>query len=282
MIEKKITLRNGVEIPRMIISSNHMNYKQLLDVVIEGVNSGFNGFDTSPSYKSETDLGKVINKIIIDRGMKRQDFFVIDKVDKIPMLESNGNITSYVESSLEKLKMQYIDLLLIHWPLPNYYISTWKCMEKLHEKGLVKAIGVCNFRKRHLLSLLNADINVCPMVNQIELHPLRTAKGLVNFHKKYDIVTQSYTPLCRMVESVTKAKVIEESARKYNKTKAQIILRWQIQNGYIPVFKTQRSKRVRENIDIFDFSLNDNEMSSISALNVDFKYFPESSCCPGF
>jgi diketogulonate reductase-like aldo/keto reductase len=281
-MNNKIKLNNGIEMPQMIISSNHMVYEQILNVVSTGVDCGFNGFDTSPSYKTEYELGNAVNKLIDERGLTRKDFFIIDKVDKIPMLESNGDVLPYVEASLKKLKMDYVDLLLIHWPLPDYYINTWKCMEIIYAQGLAKAIGICNFNERHLVRLLNADINICPMVNQIELHPLRTVEGLIKLHNKYGIVTQAYSPLCKMIDPLYNAEILEKLTQRYKKSKAQIILRWHVQSGHIPVFKTQNPNRVRENLNIFDFLLDDDDMSSISALNSDYKFHVESICCPGF
>jgi len=281
-MSEKIILSNGIEIPQMLISTNRLTYMQILNSISVGIDSGFTGFDTAPGYKTEFILGKAIAQLIEQKEMNRKDFFIIDKVDNLPVIRNEGNILPLVKSSLNKLQIDYIDLLLMHWPTPNYFIKTWKSMEKIYEQGKAKAIGICNFRERHLLKLLNADIGICPMVAQIELHPLRTVEKLVDLHNKYNIVTQSYTPLCRMIDPITKAEIIENMSQKYHKTKAQIILRWHVQNGYIPVFKTQNLERLKENLNVFDFQMEEIEMASISALNIDYKYHIESVLCPGF
>lgn len=279
---KEVMLSNGVKIPHIMISTNHMEYEQLYEVIRTAVQYGAFGFDTAPSYSSESDLGKIIKDLCNKHDFKREQFFIQDKIDNIPLIKNKGHIASLLDKSLKDAGLEYFDAILLHWPTPDYYIPAWRELESAYEQGLVRSIGICNCRERHLNKLLNSDIHYTPMIAQIELHPLRTANNIVDIHSKYSIVTQSYTPLCRMIPELVESSVISQLAEKYQKSKAQIILKWQVQNDYIPVFKTKDVNRLVQNLEVFDFSLLQEEMHEISLLNQDYKYHVESVLCPGF
>jgi len=268
--------------PSIMLGVNHMNEEQILNSIKSSVDNGFYGFDTAPNYNSENYLGKAIRKIMKQYKLTREQFFICDKIDNFPLLEAKGHIKQLVENSLRKLDLEYIDLILIHWPTPDYFVQAWKELETIYEEKVVKAIGVSNFRIRHLRHLFNSDIHYVPMVNQIELHPLRTVEDQTAFHREHGIITNSYAPLCRLLPALSEAPIIYDACQKYHKTNAQIILRWHIQNGYIPTFKSSNPTRIRQNQNVFDFELTQSEMIQISNLNMDFKYHVESVCCPGF
>lgn len=282
IIINKTVLYNGVEIPGILIGANHMDYQQLENVMLAAAQDGFLGFDTAPNYNSESILGTVINNMIKNNQFKREDFFIQDKIDNQPLIEAEGQIGKLVERSLKELKLDYFDSLILHWPTPNYFVKAYKQLEKLYKDGKARAIGVSNFRQRHLQQLFDAGVEIIPMVNQIETHPLRTVEEQIQFHNKYNIITQSYASLCRMKKEISESQAVVSSAKKYNKTKAQIVLRWHIQRNCIPIFKSANPQRIHENCNIFDFELSESEMKDISALNMDYKFHIESVCCPGF
>lgn len=226
-------------------------------------------------------VGDVLEDVLKSVGLTRQDVFVTTKIGNSQQME--GNIEEQLEISLANLKTDYLDLWLMHWPYPGYFESTWEKMVKLYEAGKVKAIGVANYDIRHFNQLLSSKPKVIPMVNQMEYHPLRTAEDLRAFMKKNRIVTQAYAPLCRLVPPLKDSDILHELSLKYKKSIGQVILRWHIQQGDVmPVFKSYNPKRFKENIDIFDFELTDEEMNSISSLNQNYKYHIESINCPGY
>ena len=144
-------LEDMMHMPKMMIGTfRNNNYQELLDVVCAAVECGFTGFDTAPSYKSEKVLGKAINEAAQKYSLDRKDFFISDKIDAWQMQEGDGDIRRFVDEAISQMNIDYIDLLLIHWPIPEYVDSTWKCFEKLYESGIVKNIGICNLRVRHL------------------------------------------------------------------------------------------------------------------------------------
>ena len=172
----------------------------------------------------------------------------------------------------------------MHWPYADYYPQTWKKMEQLYlHTDKIKAIGVANYRVRHFNRLLSSDIEIVPMVNQMEYHPLRAAKDIVSYMNAHDIRLQAYAPLCRLVSPLKNAEIFPILQAKYKKSIGQIILRWHLQHGFVvPIFKSYKPSRFSENIDIFDFELTEEEMQAISALDIDYKYHLESASCPGY
>ena len=232
-MEDKFFILNGYKIPKLLIGTNHMNYAKLKDIVNASLEEEMFGFDTSPNYYSEENLGQIIKDLSLDRTK----IFIQDKIDNQPLIMSKGNISELVKDSIKKLNVDYIDSLLLHWPTPDYFEKAYLQMEKMMTDGLVRFIGVSNFRVRHLNHLLNSQLKMTPVFNQIEVHPLRTVKSQIEYHNEHDIITQAYAPLCRMKDELSNSSIIKETSEKYSKTKAQIILRWHVQNGIIPVFK---------------------------------------------
>lgn len=266
--------------PSLVASTNGMRYLQLKEIMFAGVENGYRAFDTARNYKNEHVVGDVVKNIIDEKKLTREQLFITTKLENENQIK--GDIREQIDISLKNLKTGYIDLWLMHWPYPNYFVTTWKKMEEVYESGKVKAIGISNFRERHLEQLLSSNISITPSVCQIELHPLRTAPEVVQMCREHNIVVQSYSPLCRMIPSLTSSHTLLNLSEKYNKTIAQIILKWHLQKGYCPVFKSSSPKRLKENIDLNNFSLAANELENIDSLDCDYKYHVESACCPGF
>lgn len=277
-----IILANGVAMPCMAIGTNWMNYKELYPIIRAGFEAGFRAIDTARDYGNEHVVGAVIKDVLKDLGMNRNDIFITTKIGNGQQIQ--GNIEEQLEISLKNLQTDYIDLWLMHWPYPDYYVRTWGKMEKIYGdgKGKVKSIGVANYQERHFKQLLLSNPRIIPMVNQMEYHPLRTASSLIRYMKDNNIRLQAYAPLCRLISPLKDAEILKRLQDKYGKSIGQIILRWHIQQGSMPVFKSYKPSRFKENIDIFDFSLTDDEVLEISALNMDYKYHLESASCPGY
>ena len=270
-----------MEIPQLIIGTFQTgSYKELLNIVEAGVECGFTGFETAPSYGTEQKLGKAIKECQKNHGLSREQFYVSDKIDAWQMQKYNGNVLSFVESALHDLKLEYLDLLLIHWPIPEYIERTWESFLKIKEKGLTHNIGICNVRKRHLLEYKRQGI--MPEYIQIERHPLRTCSEEVEYCKNNNIEVLTYSPLCRMHPELRNNTKLKELSAKYGKNIGQIILRWHIDSKTRPVFMSQKAGRIKENIKIFDFCLEKEEVELINQLNRDYKIFLESWGCPGF
>ncbi|MCM1078507.1 MAG: aldo/keto reductase [Bacteroidales bacterium] len=270
-----------METPKLMIGTfQNKNYKSLLDVVRVSVENGFFGFDTAPSYGTELYLGRAIRECCNAMNLKRENFFLSDKVDAWQMYKSDGEIRPYVENALKKIDTEYIDLLYIHWPIDKYLDKTWRCFMELVSEGIVKNVGICNVRVRHLKQWESRGIN--PNYVQIERHPLRTCSAELDYCAQHKIKVFAYSPLCRMHPMIKDSSYLESLSEKYKKKVAQIILRWHIDSGVIPVFMSTKPSRIKENIDIFDFSLTDEEINVISSMNQNYKIFLESWGCPGF
>ncbi|UWP58393.1 aldo/keto reductase [Ruminococcus gauvreauii] len=279
-----ITLNNGNQIPQMMFGSFQMNEQADMDAVVKtAVDNGVLGFDTSPSYRTEEMLSAAVRGLIAKReGLSRSDFFLDTKIDEWQMIAKKGEIRPFVEKCLEKTNLDYWDLILIHWPQPDYYTKTWLAMEKLYEEGIVKNIGVCNFSVRHFKGLERAGANVVPAVMQNEVHPLNTENEVLEYCEENHITVQAYSPLCRMIPEIRENELLNHLAEKYGVSLAQIILRWHIERGLVPVVKTSSEKRVKENTDIFSFALSEEDRDAITGLDSHFKIFLESRCCPGY
>lgn len=270
-----------MDIPQFIIGTfQNKSYDELYQVVDAAVKAGFTGFDTAPSYGTEVQLGKAIHEAASKHGLSRKDFYVSDKVDGWQMREGNGNIEPYVASAIAKMDIEYLDLLLIHWPMPNIFLETWKCMQQLKDKGKVKEIGICNVRVRHLKEW--AVQGITPSIIQIERHPLRTCQAELDYCREHHIKVLSYSPLCRMHTDIRNNEALKQIAAKYKKNIGQIVLRWQIDTGCCPVFMSKKPSRIAENVDIMNFHLEQADIDAINLMNQNYKIFLESWGCPGF
>ena len=253
--------------------------KDAESVIEAALVSGVRHFDTAPSYNTESLLGKLLYKICNDKGIHREEIFIQTKIDAIQMQDClDKKIKYFVEDALNKLKTDYLDSVLIHWPIPEYLDRTWHQLESLKQSNLVKNIGICNVRMRQLIMLLDYR----PDIIQIERHPLNTFFDEVNFCIENAICVQAYSPLCKMDNRIKNNMTIKKIGEKYHKSISQIVLRWHLDTGVIPVFTTSKPERIFEHISIDDFSLDKDEIEEINAINQDYKIYLESISCPGF
>ena len=270
-----------MQIPPIIFGTfQYRSLDELYPMVRSAYENGIVGFDTSPSYNTEEFLGSALGKLCSSLGIHRDCLLIQDKVDGWQMEESKGRIVNYVKYSIAKLRSEYIDVLFIHWPFPEYLAETWMAFAELKKEGCIKEMGLSNVRHRHVEKLLK-ETGIMPDVIQIERHPLRICKEDVEYFKNKGITVEAYSPVCRMDERLVESTLLHEIALKYNKTIGQVILRWHIDTGVVPVFMTKKESRVAENMDVFDFSLSIEEVEKISSMDINYKIFVESVCCPG-
>lgn len=266
-ISECTVLNNGVKMPWLGLGV----YKakeggEVEQAVKTAVQAGYRSIDTAAFYDNEAGVGKAVREC----GVPREELFVTTKVwNSRQGYEST--LKAFAESR-EKLGLEYIDLYLIHWPVEGKYKETWKALEKLYKDGFVRAIGVSNFQIRHLQDLM-ADCEILPAVNQVEYHPLLTQKELRAFCKAHRIQLEAWSPLARG-EVLTHPAVLEIS-RKYGKTPAQIVLRWDLQNEVVTIPKSVREERIRENADIFDFEILAEDMARLDGLNLNRRVGPD-------
>jgi 2,5-diketo-D-gluconate reductase A len=255
-----ITLNDGNLIPQIGFGVFLVPEDETYDAVAHALKSGYRSIDTAALYRNEEPTGQAIK----DSGLGRSELFVTTKVWN----DAQGYDTTLraFDESMRRLWLEYLDLYLIHWPTPkrDRYTETWRALQKLQADGRVRSIGVSNFQIPHLQRLLD-EFDVVPAVNQIELHPELTQEPLRTFHAEHGIVTEAWSPLAR--GSLLSDPAIVAIAERYERTPAQVILRWHVQLGNIVIPKSVTPKRIEENIDIFGFELGDDVMAQISGLN---------------
>lgn len=258
--------------------SSYKGFDNLKTVCKSALEHGITQFDTAPSYRTESVLSEVIRSCAEELGLSRQDYFIQTKIDPIQMY--NGGIESYFEGKLKEMGLEYIDILLIHWPLEKYLFQTWEAIVNIKKKGLAKRIGICNLRIRHLEKLKTQGI--VPEVLQIERHPLNTFAAEVEWSKANRVELQDYSPLCKMHPAIRENQALHAIAKKHNKDLGQIILRWHIDTGATPIFTSKNPERIKLYSELFDFCLSEEDIHAISGLNCNHKLYLESLVCPGF
>lgn len=231
------------------------------NAVISAVESGYRLIDTASVYKNEENVGRGIARC----GVPRSELFITSKVWNTA--QRLGDIQGAFERSLDRLKLDYIDLYLIHWPVPGCYISTWKVLEDIQKTGRALSIGVSNFEIRHLQELEN-NAGIIPAVNQIECHPLCYPKELIDYCQSRGIQVQAYAPLAR--GAYLDNDVMCVLGTKYAHTPAQVGLRWATQKGISVIPKSVHPDRIKSNADIFDFTIEQEDMDLIDTLNENF------------
>ena len=267
-MERKIRqLSNGVKIPIIGFGTYKLQNEndEACNIVKEAINAGYRSIDTASFYNNEEGVGKGIR----ESGVPREELFVTTKV----WVDDDGyeNTIKAFNKSLEKLGLDYIDLYLVHWPTENIK-ETWRAIENLYREKKVRAIGVCNCTVKQLEEIIGfSEIN--PMVNQVEIHPNRSEKELLKVCKRHNIVVQAWSPIMR--GQLSSNSIITNLAQKYDKSEAQIILRWHLQNNVIAIPKTSHPKRIKENIDIFDFEIEKEDMENIDSINKDERMKPQ-------
>ncbi|MCY8592887.1 aldo/keto reductase [Bacillus haynesii] len=270
-LRDRITLNNGTTMPWFGLGVFKVEEgPELVQAVKTAIKHGYRSIDTAAIYGNEEGVGQGIREGLKEAGISREDLFVTSKVWNDD-LGYDETIAAY-EASLEKLGLDYLDLYLIHWPVEGRYNAAWKALETLYEQGRVKAIGVSNFHIHHLEDLLK-DAAVKPAINQVEYHPRLTQKELQTFCSSHGIQLQAWSPL--MQGQLLSHPLLKDIADKHGKTPAQVILRWDLQNGVITIPKSTKAERIAQNADIFDFELTIEEMKQIDGLNENTRVGPD-------
>lgn len=260
-LQDTVTLNNGVDMPGFGLGVYKVEDG---DTVIKSVRTaiecGYRSIDTASFYANEEGVGEGIRQ----SGIAREEIFITSKVWNDE--QGYKSTLEAFESSLERLKVDYLDLYLIHWPVKGKYKDTWRALEELYKAGKVRAIGVSNFHIHHLEDLMK-DANIKPAINQVEFHPHLTQEKLRAYCRERHIQFESWSPLKR--GQLLDDPGLMEIADKYGKSVPQVILRWNVQNEVIVIPKSITEERIKENADIFDFSLTVPEMEMIDAMNMD-------------
>ncbi|PJM97645.1 aldo/keto reductase [Streptomyces sp. CB01373] len=264
-----IILNNGVEMPQLGFGVWQVPDDEAERAVATALEAGYRSIDTATIYGNEEGTGKAIAA----SGVPREEVFVTTK-----LWNSEHGYDSTLrafDASLAKLGLEYVDLYLIHWPTParGKFVDSYKAFEELLADGRVRAIGTSNFLPEHLERLI-AETSVIPAVNQIELHPHLQQHAAREYHAEQGIATEAWSPLGQG-KGLLEVPAIVAIAQKHNRTPAQIVLRWHLQLGNIVIPKSVTPSRIRENIDVFGFSLDDEDLGAISALNEDRRLGPD-------
>lgn len=263
-----VTLNNGQRLPPLGLGVYKVGQDIGMELVKAAIEVGYRRFDTAALYDNEFEIGAGIRQ----SGLAREDVFVTTKIWN----DRHGyeNATEAIEESLARLNVGYIDMLLIHWPCPkkNLFVETWRALEDALETGKVRGIGVSNFNPNHLEQLLSSA-RVIPAINQIELHPGLQQSELRQFNEAHGIATEAWSPLDR--GRFASNPTLIEIARKHGKTVTQVIIRWHLELGNLVIPKTSNPERLKENIDVFDFALDLEDLASIATLNADERHGPD-------
>jgi 2,5-diketo-D-gluconate reductase A len=257
----KITLNDGNTIPQLGIGVFQVPPEQTADVVLKALEVGYRHIDTAEMYRNEQQVGDAVKQSGIDRA----DIFITSKLNN-DFHEPDEARQAFAET-LNKLSVEYIDLFLIHWPLPGRYggdfVSTWRTLEEFKRDGRAKSIGVSNFQVPHLERLAK-ETETVPAVNQIELHPYFPNQTVAAYDADHGIATEAWSPIAR--GDVLDDPMVTALADDTGKTPAQVVLRWHIQKGYIVFPKSSTPERIEENFALFDFELNDEQMKRLDGL----------------
>ena len=270
-LQDTTTLHNGVKMPWFGIGVFKVEEgPELVHAVRAAIKNGYRSIDTAAIYGNEEGVGQGIREGIQEAGITREDLFVTSKVWNAD-LGYESTIQAY-ETSLKKLGLDYLDLYLIHWPVEGKYKEAWRALETLYKAGKIKAIGVSNFQTHHLEELMK-DAEIKPMVNQVEYHPRLTQKEVQTFCQEHGIQLEAWSPL--MQGLLLNNEVLTEIATKYNKSVAQVILRWDLQSGVVTIPKSTKEHRIIENANVFDFELTKEDMERIDDLNQNHRVGPD-------
>lgn len=263
---KKITdingtfkLHNNVEMPYLGLGTYQAdNNDEVVDAVKYALDTGYRHIDTAAAYKNEKGVGKAI----AESDVKREDIFVTSKVWNSD--QGYDDTLKAFEASLDRLGFDYLDLYLIHWPVAGKFKDTWRALEKLYKEERIRAIGVSNFLQHHLEALLK-DAETAPMVDQMEFNPYLLQQDLIDFCKSKNIQYESWSPF--MQGKLFDLDITADLEKKYNKSAAQIVLRWNLQKGVVAIPKSVHKKRIQSNMDIFDFELSQEDMDYLDGLD---------------
>lgn len=263
-VQDTTTLYNGVKMPWLGFGVFKVkDGDEVVDAVKTAIQAGYRSIDTAKAYNNESGVAQGIR----ESGIAREDLFITTKVWNSD--QGYESTLAAFEESMKRLELEYLDLYLIHWPVKGKYKDTWRAMEKLHKEGRIRAIGVSNFQIHHLEDLM-MDAAVKPAVNQVELHPLLTQTELRNYCSKHEIQIEAWSPLGQ--GNLMDHPLLQDIAAKYGKSPAQVILRWDLQNGIVTIPKSVTPERIRANTELYDFELTAEEIEQINGLNEDKRF----------
>lgn len=255
------TFHDGRQAPALGLGTWQIPDESVAQVIVEATELGYRSIDTAAIYENEAGVGRGIREC----GIPREELFVATKLWNDA--HAHGTSRPAFEASLERLGLDYVDLYLIHWPVPqqDLFVQAWEALIQLRDEGLVKSIGVCNFNAEQLQQLLD-ETGVLPVVNQVELHPRFQQTALRKYHADNDIVTEAWSPLAR--GALHDDPTLKGIAARLQRSVTQVILRWHLQLGHMLIPKSVQTARLRENMAVFDFQLSDQDMAAISQLDV--------------
>ncbi|WP_409304742.1 aldo/keto reductase [Peribacillus sp. SCS-155] len=270
-LQDTTTLHNGVKMPWLGLGVFKVEEgPDLINAVKIAIKHGYRSIDTAAIYQNEEGVGQGIREGIQEAGISREDLFVTSKVWNTD-LGYESTLSAY-EGSLSKLGLEYLDLYLIHWPVDGKYKEAYRAIETIYKEGRVKAIGVSNFHIHHLEDLMK-DATIKPMVDQVEYHPRLTQKELQSYCREHGIQLEAWSPL--MQGELLDNEILKGIAQKYNKSVAQIILRWDLQNEVVTIPKSIKEHRIIENATVFDFTLSVEDMKAIDGMNDNRRVGPD-------
>ncbi|KRN99384.1 aldo/keto reductase [Companilactobacillus kimchiensis] len=263
-LDSTVTLNNGVKMPQLGMGVWKVNNSGAAQSVEWALKHGYKAIDTAKQYGNEPGVGKGLQQGFADNGLKREDIFLTTKIFNGD--QGYQSVLDNFEGQLKDLQTDYVDLLLIHWPVDGTYLDTWRALETIYKSGKARAIGVSNFNIERLQDILKHG-SIKPAVNQMEFHPLCQEVDIKNFCDEHDIYLEAWSPLGG--GSVLKDPRLQQIADKYNKSVAQVILRWDLQRGIITIPKSVHEERIVQNADVYDFELNEDDIEEINGLDTD-------------
>jgi len=258
-LSSTVKLNNGVDIPILGLGTYQIGDDEATyNAIRYAIDAGYRHIDTAAGYHNETSIGRAIK----ESGIKREDIFITTKLWN----EEHRKDNQYkaFEESLERLGIDYLDMYLMHWPVREKYVESWKVLEQIYKEGRARAVGVCNFHIHHLEDIFAAS-DLMPAVNQVECHPWLTQVELVDYTQKKGIIFEPWSPFG--VGALLENEALKTIAKKYNKSVAQLILKWGLQRGFINIPKSANKERIIENTKIFDFTIADDDMAEMFTLN---------------
>ena len=261
-LNSKKVLNNRVEIPLLGLGTYlNDNGESAIDSMLYALEVGYRHLDTAAMYNNEQEVGEAVRR----SGLKREEIFVTTKLWNSD--HGYQNTLDAFKRSLDKLKMDYVDLYLIHWPVEEKRLESWRALEELYSEGMCKAIGVSNYMERHIQEVLD-NFDIVPAVNQVEFSPFLYLNDLQQFCESNGIALESYSPLTKGYR--LHEPKLESIANKYSKSTSQVLIRWCLQKGVICIPKSSQKTHIKENSDIFDFEISDTDMLELDNLNENY------------
>lgn len=256
-----IKLNNGIEIPQIGAGTWTLKGDTAINNVRLALQAGFRHIDTAQMYENEEEVGTGI----VRSGIAREEIFLATKVNTVVMRNGKEAVRKSIEESIKKLKTDYLDLLLIHWPVKDCVNDTWAIMEEMVKEGKIRSLGVSNFNRHHLEDLFH-NSTIRPVINQIEVHPLMSQVENIEYNHSLGIQVEAWGPFGQGNIDITGLPTLKELAKKYGKTTSQIVLRWIVQRGLITIPRC-KPNHFAENLEILKFSLEQEDMEAINSLN---------------